>query len=152
VDHNMALSETFAVRSIPSFFVAMPQERGVCRFDSHARFSSQSFVDFYLDCTEGKRGWESGVWSNPLSWLWRPLVRAGYVAEGAHRFMHDSGLSKTHEIGVAGAAIFVFLLAWGFVVYALLGWFCGHMNNALLRRGDESEDEAESDPKKLKKE
>jgi hypothetical protein len=148
----MALSEAFGVRSIPSFFVALTQERGVCRFDSHARFSAQSFVDFYQDCTEGKRGWESGLWSNPLSWLWRPLVRAGYVAESAHRFMHDKGLSKTQEIGVAGAAIFLFLLAWGFVVYAMLGWCCGRVNDALQRAGEEPEGETEDEPKKLKKE
>ncbi len=154
VEHNMALSETFGVRSIPSFFVAHA-EKGLCRFDSmQTRFSATSLVQFYADCMNGARGWESGFWSYPLSWLWRPLVRAGYVAEDLHHFMQRKGLSKTQEIGVAGVVIFLFLLAWGFLVYAVLGWCCGAMVGAVSNLGKmpDEEDEPEEEPKKLKKE
>jgi hypothetical protein len=101
----------------------------------------------------GTRGWENGLWSYPLSWLWRPLVRAGYLAEDLHHFMQRKGLSKTQEIGVVGAAVFAFLLAWGFLVYAVLGWCCGAVVGVVKNLGQVRDDEdGDDEPKKLKKE
>ena len=134
VDDNMALSETFGVRAIPSFFVVQPQ-RGLCRFETQDRFSAERFVEFFNECSSGARGWESGVWRDPLSWLWRPLVRVGYLAEDAHRLMQRKGLSTTQEIVAASAAVMAFLLVWGSAVYAVLRCCCGAVDGGRAPEG-----------------
>ncbi len=149
----MALSEAFGIHSIPSFFVLHSTE-GVCRFDAHSGpFTVASLVQFHKECKE--RGpWESGVWSYPLSWIWSPLIRAGYVAEYAHRFMKERGLSHTQEMGVAGALLFAVLLVWGFAVFVALRCCCGAVVSAVERVGrpiDESDEEEEEQDAKLKK-
>jgi thiol-disulfide isomerase/thioredoxin len=105
VDQNMALSESFGIRSIPSYFVV--SRDGACRFLGSMQFSAVNFVHFFQDCQRDASVWESGLMRDPLSLLWFSLVHVGYFVESLHARMTAAGLNKNQVITVCISVVCV---------------------------------------------
>lgn len=121
VDENSGLGEAFGVALIPSLFVYDAARDGICRLTFTEAPTVDAMVAQYEACMAGdEERWERGIWKNPLSSLWLPVLRIGYAAEFAHRFMTSKGLSTPAQVAVAIAALSLLLAIWGFLVYWLL--------------------------------